>query len=76
MNWEDGFVINIKVQDGDVVVSANREGLLSLASHFKMLAQGAVGDHFHLDQYNSLWVLTDSNRRPSACKADALNQLS
>ena len=25
---------------------------------------------------NLLWVLTDSNRRPSACKADALNQLS
>ena len=22
------------------------------------------------------WTLTDSNRRPSACKADALNQLS
>ena len=25
---------------------------------------------------NLLWALTDSNRRPSACKADALNQLS
>ena len=24
----------------------------------------------------SLWALTESNRRPSACKADALNQLS
>ena len=24
----------------------------------------------------ALWALTDSNRRPSACKADALNQLS
>jgi hypothetical protein len=23
-----------------------------------------------------LWAMTDSNRRPSACKADALNQLS
>ena len=23
-----------------------------------------------------LWALTDSNRRPSACKADALNQRS
>ena len=23
-----------------------------------------------------LWVVMDSNRRPSACKADALNQLS
>ena len=25
---------------------------------------------------NLKWALTDSNRRPSACKADALNQLS
>ena len=25
---------------------------------------------------SALWALTDSNRRPSACKADALNQLS
>ena len=24
---------------------------------------------------NFQWALTDSNRRPSACKADALNQL-
>ena len=23
-----------------------------------------------------MWAQTDSNRRPSACKADALNQLS
>ena len=23
-----------------------------------------------------MWAFTDSNRRPSACKADALNQLS
>ena len=29
-----------------------------------------------LRQTSSLWALTDSNRRPSACKADALNQLS
>ena len=25
---------------------------------------------------NFQWALTDSNRRPSACKADGLNQLS
>ncbi len=27
-------------------------------------------------QGDTPWALTDSNRRPSACKADALNQLS
>ena len=31
---------------------------------------------FTLDPSFFLWALTDSNRRPSACKADALNQLS
>ncbi len=30
----------------------------------------------HYDHSSSMWALTDSNRRPSACKADALNQLS
>ena len=30
---------------------------------------------FEMQDYLS-WALTDSNRRPSACKADALNQLS
>ena len=30
----------------------------------------------HLIASLVLWELTDSNRRPSACKADALNQLS
>ena len=30
----------------------------------------------HPFEVASLWELTDSNRRPSACKADALNQLS
>ncbi len=29
-----------------------------------------------LRQGVKVWALTDSNRRPSACKADALNQLS
>ena len=30
----------------------------------------------HLGVVGFVWALTDSNRRPSACKADALNQLS
>ena len=38
------------------------------------------GQKKELQKCNSLifllWALTDSNRRPSACKADALNQLS
>ena len=29
-----------------------------------------------IEDLDEMWALTDSNRRPSACKADALNQLS
>ena len=32
--------------------------------------------HFIVSLFKKMWALTDSNRRPSACKADALNQLS
>ena len=33
-----------------------------------------ISQHLLLSKFS--WELTDSNRRPSACKADALNQLS
>ena len=33
-------------------------------------------EHCSSLQDMNAWALTDSNRRPSACKADALNQLS
>ena len=35
-----------------------------------------VTNHEFVTLLKSSWVMTDSNRRPSACKADALNQLS
>ena len=54
-NWEDGFEISVRVEDdGSVVISANEEGLRSLADHLNALADEASGDHFHLDEYNSL----------------------
>ena len=34
------------------------------------------GSQLHETLSGSVWELTGSNRRPSACKADALNQLS
>jgi hypothetical protein len=53
--WVDGFAISVRVQeDGAVLISANREGLLSLASHLTALAGSDGQDHFHLDAYNSL----------------------
>ena len=52
--WVDGFKISVRIQCGQVVVSANREGLVSLANHLKALAEEEPGGHFHLDEYNSL----------------------
>ena len=52
--WVDGFEIKVKIEDGAAVISANREGLLSLARQLKTLAETEGKDHFHLDEYNSL----------------------
>ncbi|TDD44435.1 hypothetical protein E1263_40675 [Kribbella antibiotica] len=48
--WDDGFVIEVDVSGTEVVVSANRAGLVSLARHLLVLAQDGVpsGHHVHL----------------------------
>ena len=55
IKWEDGFTIKVSVDDGNtVVISANREGLLSLANQLTALANEHTGSHIHYDEYNSL----------------------
>ena len=54
LNWADGFKINVRIENGAEVISANKEGLLSLADHLKSLAEEPPGTHIHLDAYNSL----------------------
>ena len=54
LNWIDGFEICVQAGDGTALVSANREGLLSLANHLAALAAEAPGSHIHLDESNSL----------------------
>ncbi len=54
MNWVDGFTIKVRFENGNVVLSANKEGLLSLASQLKNLADEDAGCHCHYDEYNSL----------------------
>lgn len=54
MNWVDGFTIKVRVESGNVVISANKEGLLSLANQLRTLANEAAGTHCHYDEYNSL----------------------
>ena len=41
-------------ENGKIVISANREGLLSLAKHLTALADSEPGEHVHYDEYNSL----------------------
>lgn len=54
IEWIDGSMIRVKTDDDGVTISANKEGLLSLAGQLTALAQGLSGDHIHYDQYNSL----------------------
>ena len=54
LNWIDGFEISVRIENEAAVISANREGLLSLANHLKSLAEEPLGTHIHLDTYNSL----------------------
>ena len=54
VEWVDGFKIKAVVEKDGIVISANREGMLSLAKQLTALADGAPGDHIHYDAYNSL----------------------
>lgn len=54
INWIDGFMIKTAAVNGEVIISANREGLLSLAKQFTALAEGSPGEHIHYDEHNAL----------------------
>ncbi len=54
IRWEEGSLIRTETGEGEMTISANREGLLSLASHLIALAGSPAPDHFHLDGYNAL----------------------
>ena len=52
--WIDGAQIKVSIAGDTALISANREGLLSLAGHLVALADGMPGDHIHYDENNSL----------------------
>ena len=54
INWVDGFEIRVSVEHNEAVISANKEGLLSLAQQLTALAEETAGSHIHYDDYNSL----------------------
>lgn len=58
-DWGEGFYLKCNYSncgEGIAVISANTEGLMSLAKHLLELSQASVpsGTHIHLDEYNSL----------------------
>ena len=59
IEWIDGFEIAVKTENGAAIISANKEGLLSLAAQLTALAEGVPGDHIHYDEYNSLEESSD-----------------
>lgn len=54
--WEENFTIRTKIENNSILISANEEGLVSLANHLLNLAQKSVpaNYHIHLDDSNSL----------------------
>ena len=54
VRWEDGFAISVRLDGDAIILSANREGMLSLANIMRDMAGEAPGSHVHLDVFNSL----------------------
>lgn len=55
IEWVGDFKIEVGLDiDNAVVISANRDGLLSLAKQLTTLAEASVGSHIHYDDYTSL----------------------
>ena len=54
IEWADGAELRVRIDHGAAVISANREGLLSLAKQLTAMAEAAPGTHIHYDEYNSL----------------------
>jgi len=55
-NWEPGFDIETKYEEGTVIFMANKAGLISLAKHLLNLAQDEIplSYHLHFNENNSL----------------------
>ena len=55
-SWEPGFEIAVTVARNEAIISANKQGLISLAKQLLTLAQNEApkGSHFHLDETTAL----------------------
>ncbi len=56
ISWKEDFKISTKSSSGEMLIVANKAGLVSLANHLLTLAQDEVpsNSHIHYDELNSL----------------------
>jgi hypothetical protein len=56
LSWEPGSRMETHSLAGEVIIKANRAGLILLANHLLTLAQenDPAGDHLHFDDSNAL----------------------
>ncbi len=54
LTWIGGHRITVTSDGQSVVISANKEGLMSLAANLLGLAVEETGSHIHLDEHNAL----------------------
>ena len=54
VSWEKGFEISTNIGNNAITISANKEGLISLARHLITLAEAPIQEHLHFDDLNSL----------------------
>ena len=55
IKWEENSEISVRVEeDGAVVLSGNKAGLLTLSGLLADLAECEAGEHVHLDEGNGL----------------------
>lgn len=54
--WENGFSLETNVIENQILISANKAGLISLAKQLLHLAQDEtpIGCHYHFDECNGL----------------------
>ena len=56
LDWEEGLEIKVELTNAQIILSANKARLISLAKHMLNLAQEMVpaGCHLHFDEHISL----------------------
>ena len=54
IEWKGGAEVRVRADGGEAVISANKEGMLSLAAQLAALAEASPGYHIHYDAYDTL----------------------